>query len=232
MDSEETTTRLEELFYRIDKQLNILARRQQEFEEVSQRVDELANRQQQLASQGAMQSQVLNQQSPRPVGGFPTFPTAPFGRNGLVQQSSGFRPPNVPPRPPSGSANASSSPFGRKSQSHTTPVDITDTGDEFVVTANLAGFSADDVAIQTSGRVLHIRATRADEDNGETDDQERTYLLRERTPTIARSVPLPHLISDKEVSATMNRGVLTVRLPKADSTESTQQIDIESVADE
>lgn len=93
----------------------------------------------------------------------------------------------------------------------TTPVDVRDEGDAFVVLANLPGYDSDDLELRLSGRHLEIDAERTTESEREDDD----YVRRERTrDSVERSVRLPGDVDEDAVTATLDDGVLTVRLPK------------------
>lgn len=90
-------------------------------------------------------------------------------------------------------------------------VDLEDRGDEFVVTADVPGFSKDEIDVTLADRTLSIRAER----EAATEEVEANYVRRERTRSSAsRSVVLPDAVEESEISATYKHGVLTVTLPK------------------
>jgi HSP20 family protein len=92
-----------------------------------------------------------------------------------------------------------------------TPVDLRDEGDAFVVLADLPGYDGDDVELRLSGRHVEIDAERASESELEDGD----YVRRERTrESVERSVRLPADVEEDAVTATLDDGVLTVWLPK------------------
>lgn len=104
-----------------------------------------------------------------------------------------------------------------------TAVDVADRGDEFVVTADLPGFDRDEVDVTLADTTLRIEA----EHGGETEVEEGEYLRRERTREAAsRTVRLPAAVDEAGVTATLDNGVLTVRLPKRDA-EGGREIEIE-----
>ncbi|SFG87483.1 HSP20 family protein [Halopelagius inordinatus] len=110
--------------------------------------------------------------------------------------------------------------FGRDS----VDVDLADHGDEFVVTADLPGFRKENIDVQCTDDRLTIRADR----ENETETGEENYIRRERTTEqMRRSVRLPEPVDADGVSATFRNGVLSVTLPKVDSSETGQNIDIE-----
>lgn len=104
------------------------------------------------------------------------------------------------------------------------PVDVVDTGAEYVVTADLPGYDTDDIELTLSDGTLRLEAGREDQ----TTHLEGNYLRRERTKKTAnRRIRLPEPVEEDEVSAGYENGVLTVRLPKVGGDEGSKEIDIE-----
>jgi HSP20 family protein len=94
------------------------------------------------------------------------------------------------------------------------PLDVTRTADELVVEAALPGIKPDDVDITIEDGTLSIR--------GEFREEQRTgqgeSLVQEiRRGTVARSITLPTGLEADKTSATFENGVLTLRIPKAES---------------
>ena len=103
-------------------------------------------------------------------------------------------------------------------------VDIVDTGDKFVVTADVPGYDSDDIELTLADGSLRLEATSEEE----TAHEEASYLRRERkTQSVSRQVRLPDPVDDEQVSAGYNNGVLTVHLPKHEEDDSSKRIDIE-----
>ncbi|WP_049924480.1 Hsp20/alpha crystallin family protein [Halopiger djelfimassiliensis] len=104
------------------------------------------------------------------------------------------------------------------------PVDVVDTGAEYVVTADLPGYETDDIDLTLSEGTLRLEANREDE----TTVTDGEYLRRERNRKAAnRRIRLPDPVEEDEVSAGYEDGVLTVRLPKVRGSDESKQIDIE-----
>ncbi len=104
------------------------------------------------------------------------------------------------------------------------PVDVADTDEKYVVTAELPGYDTDDIELTLSDGTLRLEANRTDE----PEYPEGTYLRRERTRTSAsRRIRLPEPVEEAEVTAGYEDGVLTVHLPKVAGGEESRQIDIE-----
>ncbi len=103
-------------------------------------------------------------------------------------------------------------------------IDLADTDDAFVVTADAPGFDKEEIDVRVSGRTLTIEAER-DEHSEEGDE---TCLRSERrSESLRRSVQLPEPVDEEDVSATYKNGVLTITLPKRDPESTGKSIDIE-----
>ncbi|ELY54862.1 Hsp20/alpha crystallin family protein [Natronolimnohabitans innermongolicus] len=103
-------------------------------------------------------------------------------------------------------------------------VDVVDTGEEYLVTADLPGYETEDIELTLSEGTLRLEAAREDED----EYAEGRYLRRERTRTsVNRRIRLPDPVEEENVSAGYEDGVLTVRLPKVSGIDESKQIDIE-----
>ncbi|ELY46312.1 Hsp20/alpha crystallin family protein [Natronorubrum sulfidifaciens] len=104
------------------------------------------------------------------------------------------------------------------------PVNVVDTDEEYVVTADLPGYETADIELTLSEGTLHLDADRGADFTHEDDH----YLRRERTRTsVSRRIRLPEPVDEESVTAGHENGVLTVRLPKVTSGESSREIDIE-----
>jgi HSP20 family protein len=91
------------------------------------------------------------------------------------------------------------------------PVDVVDTGEAFVVLADLPGHDRDDIGVTLPDETtLAIDARRDTEYEG----AER-YVSRERQgQSVSRRVGLPDPVAKDEAGASYDDGVLTVTLPK------------------
>ena len=90
-------------------------------------------------------------------------------------------------------------------------MDLAETEDELVLTADLPGMSEDDVSIEIKDRVLTISGERADV----REHQDRGYHRVERSVGgFSRSLSLPDGIDADRVAASFDRGVLEVTIPK------------------
>ncbi|AFZ72603.1 Hsp20/alpha crystallin family protein [Natronobacterium gregoryi] len=104
------------------------------------------------------------------------------------------------------------------------PADVADTGEEYVVTADLPGYETNDIDLTLSEGTLRLDASREDD----LEFAEGEYIRRERTrKTASRRIRLPEPVEEEEVSAGYENGVLTVRLPKVGGVDESKEIDIE-----
>lgn len=89
-------------------------------------------------------------------------------------------------------------------------VDVFETKKDIVVRAAIAGIKSDDLSLSLEGDILTIRGARHDEDK-----TERKFLCQEcYWGSFSRSVILPAPIKNDKVKAHLQRGILTVLLPK------------------
>ena len=91
------------------------------------------------------------------------------------------------------------------------PVDILEEKDKIVLTAELPGFTSDQVEVQMEGGVLTLKGERKFE--GETEG--RNYHRVERSyGQFVRSFTLPNNVNRDAIKATFHDGVLSIELPK------------------
>ena len=95
------------------------------------------------------------------------------------------------------------------------PMDLVESGDHYVLTADLPGLSEGDVDITLEGGVLTISGERkpAHDPRGEG-----YYRLERPFGGFSRSLTLPDGIDPGAVAAHFDRGVLEVRIPKPEQT--------------
>ena len=99
---------------------------------------------------------------------------------------------------------------GGSSREHLRNVNIRDEEDTFVLSALVPGLKADDLNIQVLEDVVRIE--------GEFNANEEESLLRELpNGSFRRTLRMPAEIDTDKVEAKITDGVLTLRLPKAES---------------
>ena len=94
--------------------------------------------------------------------------------------------------------------------------DVKDAGDHYELTMDLPGFSKDDVKLQLKDGVLNFEAT-TNKSNDEK-DKDGKYLRRERFQgTCSRSFYVGKDVSEDDIKAKFDTGVLTVCVPKKEA---------------
>jgi HSP20 family protein len=94
----------------------------------------------------------------------------------------------------------------------TIPMDVIERDDAYEVRAAIPGVVPDDVEVVVQGERLTVRAElrRKEETRGET------WLMREqRAGSLQRTITLPSPVSSDNAEARIENGILTLRLPKA-----------------
>lgn len=101
---------------------------------------------------------------------------------------------------------------GREGES-SVPVDVQETDDAVIVRASVPGIRPEDLSVEVNQGVLTIRG----EIREEHEETRGTWHIRERRiGTVYRSVTLPAPVREEEAQATLEHGVLEIRLPKAE----------------
>lgn len=99
--------------------------------------------------------------------------------------------------------------FGSLAGGFTPLADVEETDDAYLVEIELPGVKREDVSLQVAGQRLSV--------SGERKERERVGIIRRRSRTVGQfhyEVVLPGEVDDQGVSASMDEGVLTVRVPK------------------
>ena len=98
------------------------------------------------------------------------------------------------------------------------PVDVLETGDQFIVELAAAGVDPRMFNLTAAAQALTVRAQwRRKEEENEALGGHRRYLRCERyTGEITRVIPLPSPIDPERVTAHYERGILRVHAPKTE----------------
>jgi len=92
------------------------------------------------------------------------------------------------------------------------PVDVVDEGDAFVVTAELPGYTAEDIDVELPDNE-HLQVA-AEFDRSESKEKAHFVVSERRRQSVSRSIALPEPVDESETTASYNNGILTVRLGK------------------
>lgn len=91
------------------------------------------------------------------------------------------------------------------------PVDIRESDDSYVITADMPGLEKDRIDVRVDGRMLHLSA----QDDRAVEEEGHDYVRRERTSrSVSRSIRLPGPVDPDSAEAEYADGVLTVTLEK------------------
>ncbi len=95
----------------------------------------------------------------------------------------------------------------------TPSVDISETDNEIIVTAELPGVKKDDVKISLQENVLTIRGEKKQE---KEEKNENFHRVERAYGMFQRSFTLPATVDPNKIKATFKDGVLKIRLPKTE----------------
>jgi HSP20 family protein len=94
-----------------------------------------------------------------------------------------------------------------------TPVDVLTRGDDLVVRVEIPGIDPErDVEVTVQNGMLSIRGERRQE---RTEDGDRYHRIERSYGSFQRTIPLPEGVSDQDIDATYQNGVLEVVVPRA-----------------
>lgn len=91
-------------------------------------------------------------------------------------------------------------------------VDVRETGDSYLVEAEIPGLKPENIDVEIDGNTVTIRGQYKED----TNRQEESYLLRERrTGSFVRSIALPGEIDVERSASSYENGELRIELPKS-----------------
>lgn len=97
------------------------------------------------------------------------------------------------------------------SQTWAPVVDIRETGEKYVIKAELPGLKKEDISIDIGDNTLTIKGER----KFENEESRKDYIRIERSyGSFARSFALPANVDAKNIKAKYNNGILELSLPK------------------
>lgn len=105
-------------------------------------------------------------------------------------------------------------------------VDVTETENEFKVTAELPGMDEKNVEVTLNNNTLTIKGEKTEE----KEEKKPNYHVQERHyGSFERRFPVPESVDAAKIEATVKQGVLTVVLPKtAEAKKPEQKIEVKS----
>ena len=92
-------------------------------------------------------------------------------------------------------------------------VNVEETKDELILSAEFPGMNEDAISIELENNVLTLSGEKSEE-RTEGDEERRYHLWERRYGSFQRSFTLPRTVNADEIRAEFDRGVLRIRLPK------------------
>lgn len=93
-------------------------------------------------------------------------------------------------------------------------MDVIETDTEYQIHADLPGVLEEDVDINIENDILTLKAERKQKHNQSKDTEHR---LERKYGPVQRSIKLPRDVDQTQVNASMEHGVLTIVIPKAEN---------------
>lgn len=97
-------------------------------------------------------------------------------------------------------------------------LDFSETEKDYLVRLEAPGVAKEDVEVNLDGQTLTLRGERI---SAKERKDERFFWREREEGHFLRTIKLPTPVDGSKVNASMNHGILTVRLPKTESTTST-----------
>lgn len=91
------------------------------------------------------------------------------------------------------------------------PVDVVETDEAFVLTLDVPGVAEDALSVEMDRGRLTVSGSR------ETTEDGRSHVAERRAGAFERAFKLPSAVDDGHIDALLENGVLTIRVPKAET---------------
>tara|TARA_A100001011_G_scaffold274645_1_gene284131 strand:- start:60 stop:497 length:438 start_codon:yes stop_codon:yes gene_type:complete len=95
----------------------------------------------------------------------------------------------------------------------TPSVDINESSDTFMITADLPGIKKSDIEVKVEKNVLILNAERKID---KTSSNEKYHFSERKSGTFSRSFKLPKSVKEEKITADFDNGVLSIIIPKAE----------------
>lgn len=103
--------------------------------------------------------------------------------------------------------------------------DIKENETNYELVMNVPGFEKEDIEISTNDGILEVKSEK--EETNENKDNNK-YIIKERSSSsFKRCFKLPSNVDVKTISAKMDKGVLTLTLPKVEKDDTSNKITID-----
>lgn len=93
------------------------------------------------------------------------------------------------------------------------PVETSETANEYIVTAELAGVKREQIHLNITGNYLTISVENRELETAENENSQvyRRRFVRQQS---SRTISLPHAINEKRIRASYRDGLLQIRIPR------------------
>ena len=105
--------------------------------------------------------------------------------------------------------------FDYDNNSLTPFVDINESGDAFMISADLPGIEKSNIEVKVEDNTLILFASRHMD---KSDTKEKFHYNERRFGTFSRSFKLPKTVKEEKITAKLDNGVLSIVIPKAEDT--------------
>ena len=95
----------------------------------------------------------------------------------------------------------------------TPSVDINESSDTFIITADLPGIKKSDIKVKVEENILILNAERKID---KTSSDEKYHFSERKSGTFSRSFKLPKSVKEEKITADFDNGVLSIIIPKAE----------------
>jgi HSP20 family protein len=112
--------------------------------------------------------------------------------------------------------------FGQATPGWVPPVDLVEAGDRYVLTLEVPGLDRSDVVLEFADQVLTVRGARPVDTCG----PERYQQLERGQGPFSRAFRFGSPVLSTEIVAEINDGVLTVSVPKTQTTSGSRRIEV------
>lgn len=108
--------------------------------------------------------------------------------------------------------------YGWNAADGTPRTNFYDNGDCFEIKAEVPGMAKDDINIKMQGNYLELSGTR----KSDAPEGYKAHRVERVTPSFTRSFTLPSDVNVEKVEASLNDGILSLTLPKAEAAKAKQ----------
>ena len=105
--------------------------------------------------------------------------------------------------------------FGYDNNNLTPSVDINESGEAFMISADLPGIEKSNIEVKVEDDTLILSAIR---DIDKSDTNEKFHYNERKFGTFSRSFKMPKTVKEEKITAKLDNGVLSIVIPKAEDT--------------